>query len=219
MQDEVKAGNGNKIVELSREVDSLGIAIEARDTLLANIRLAILGETYKAYADSGNEDALNIDSLMSTLNSPSDSALRADFEGLDADTSLSVLVENKLKQMQMHIPLKGTISKRFNPDEGHLALDITAAKGSSIYSILNGRVIFADDCQEGGKTLIIQHSAQLVSIYKHSSKLLCKLGDKIEKGEKVAVIGGTGEQSSGPHLHLEIWHETKAVNPLLVMEF
>ncbi|HRG91008.1 MAG TPA: M23 family metallopeptidase, partial [Chitinophagales bacterium] len=61
--------------------------------------------------------------------------------------------------------------------------------------------------------ITVQHANDLVSIYKHNSKLLKKTGAYIKAGEVIAVVGNTGELSTGPHLHFELWHKGRSLNP------
>jgi lipoprotein NlpD len=59
----------------------------------------------------------------------------------------------------------------------------------------------------------IQHKADLVSVYKHLSQVHVKQGDIVQPGDAIGVVGNTGELTSGPHLHFELWHKGVAINP------
>ena len=102
---------------------------------------------------------------------------------------------------------------KFNLAEKHYGVDIAASKESIVKSVLEGTVIFADWTTETGHTIAIQHSGNLISVYKHNSTLLKQVGSLLKAGEPIAVSGDSGELSSGPHLHFELWHNGTPVDP------
>jgi len=110
-------------------------------------------------------------------------------------------------------PLEGQVSQSFERKNGHLGIDILGPKNEAIKSTLDGTVIFSDWTTDGGHEIHIQHRNNIVSVYKHNSYLLKKTGDQVRAGDPVAIIGNTGKQSDGPHLHFEIWINGKAVDP------
>jgi len=116
-------------------------------------------------------------------------------------------------------PITGEISNGFNADEGHLGIDILAPSKTPIGSTLDGRVISADWTIDNGNTIMVQHSNNIVSIYKHNAQLLKKAGDFVKAGEAVAIIGNTGKHTDGPHLHFEVWFNGKAIDPADFVNF
>ena len=118
-----------------------------------------------------------------------------------------------LSDFFLSLPVKGTISDTFDVSRGHYGIDIIAPKDSPIKSILPGIVIHADWNPETGNSISVQHPYGLVSVYKHNSSLLKEIGDQVDEGEAIAIIGNTGELSTGPHLHFELWHDGQAINP------
>lgn len=133
--------------------------------------------------------------------------------GDESDAKYNVNRNKSLEQLSIIAPIKGEISYGFRQDKGHYGVDVLAPKNSPIKSILKGIIIQSDWTMETGKTIAIQHPNNVVSFYKHNSSLLKKVGEKVEQGEAIAIIGNTGTLSSGPHLHFELWHGGKAVNP------
>jgi murein DD-endopeptidase MepM/ murein hydrolase activator NlpD len=117
------------------------------------------------------------------------------------------------------VPIKGVVSDTFNVDRKHLAVDIVATSKSVIKSIQKGTVIFSSWTPEGGQTLIIQHPNDFLSLYKHNAVLLKKVGTFVQAGDAVALVGNTGELTSGPHLHFELWKSGVAVNPMSYISF
>ncbi|HHB77720.1 MAG TPA: M23 family metallopeptidase [Saprospiraceae bacterium] len=124
-----------------------------------------------------------------------------------------------LKQMQFTSPVIGETSAGFNINSQHYGIDIIAPKGTPIKSITNGVVIFSDWTMETGNTIVIKHSNDLLSVYKHNEKLLKKSGDIVKAGEAIAIIGNTGTLTSGPHLHFELWYRQKPLNPKEYIRF
>ena len=124
-----------------------------------------------------------------------------------------------LKQMQFTSPVIGETSAGFNRNSQHYGIDIIAPKGTPIKSITNGVVIFSDWTMKTGNTIVIKHDNDLISVYKHNEKLLRHSGDVVKSGEAIAIIGNTGELTSGPHLHFELWYRQKPLNPKKFIRF
>lgn len=116
-------------------------------------------------------------------------------------------------------PLKGMVSSKYNPVEQHFGVDITAPANEPVKAALNGTVLFSGWTSETGYVIGIQHDNNLVSMYKHNSALLKKTGTLVQAGEVIAIVGNSGELSSGPHLHFELWHNGNPVNPQEYMVF
>lgn len=127
------------------------------------------------------------------------------------------LSENKrakeLEFLKFATPVSGKVAARFQPEIQHFGIDILAAKDTPIKSIMDGIVLSADLSIYSGNSLIIQHPKNVVSVYKHNSVLLVKTGDIVKTGQAIAIIGNTGELSTGPHLHFEMWYDGKFLNP------
>ena len=70
-----------------------------------------------------------------------------------------------------------------------------------------------------GYVIQVQHSQNLVSVYKHCGSLLKKEGDIVKAGEAIALVGNTGEKTTGPHLHFEIWNRGRALDPAKYIVF
>lgn len=116
-------------------------------------------------------------------------------------------------------PLKGEISAAFDLSTKHYGIDIVASKDSPVKSILDGVVINADWSTNTGNTISVQHNDNMVSVYKHNSVLLKKIGDKVSSCEAIAIIGNTGKLTTGPHVHFELWKNGIAVNPSEYISF
>ena len=120
--------------------------------------------------------------------------------------------------MHFFTPLKGVVSQGYDPLL-HPYIDITAPANSVVMSVLDGTVINAGWSDDSGYTIQIQHSDDIVSIYKHNQKLLKKTGDKVTAGSPVALVGNTGALTTGDHLHFELWYRGEAVDPTKYINF
>lgn len=110
-------------------------------------------------------------------------------------------------------PVDGFISREFNSDKGHIGIDYVVKKGTPVYSTADGFVVFADFTTQDGYMMIINHNDGYISVYKHCSVLLKDSRESVKQGELIALSGNSGETTTGPHLHFEIWKDGKPVNP------
>ena len=122
-----------------------------------------------------------------------------------------------IEGLHFFTPLKGVVSQGYDPL--HPYIDITAPEGAVVKSILDGTVIYSGWSEDAGHTIQIQHTDDIVSIYKHNEKLLKKTGEKVKAGTPIALVGNTGDVSTGTHLHFELWHKGEAVDPLKYIKF
>ena len=110
-------------------------------------------------------------------------------------------------------PVRGEISAGFKVTDDHLGVDILAPKDTPIKAVRDGIVIISEFTSSNGNVIGIQHDNDLITFYKHNSRLLKAVGDQVTAGEGIAIIGNTGTLSTGPHLHFELWHKGRAVDP------
>ena len=116
-------------------------------------------------------------------------------------------------------PVKGSITERFSQRNKHFAVDIALAKDTPIKAILNGSVIFADWTPSTGNVIIIRHNNGFLSVYKHAASLTKNQGEVVRTGEVIALAGSTGNESTGVHLHFELWKDGYAIDPTQFIEF
>lgn len=110
-------------------------------------------------------------------------------------------------------PLSGVITSPFNPDKGHMGIDYGTRQGSPVCASMGGYVVFAGYTANDGHSIIINHDNGFISKYKHCSVLLKKEREYAAQGEVIALSGNSGHNTTGPHLHFEVWHNNKPVNP------
>ena len=110
-------------------------------------------------------------------------------------------------------PTRGMVSSGFDANQKHFGIDIAASPNESVLATLDGTVILATYTADTGYVIQVQHSQNLISVYKHCGSLLKKVGDSVKAGEAIALVGNTGEKTTGPHLHFEIWNKGRALDP------
>lgn len=199
-------------------IDSLENVIFRWELYSENLRRAVEGE-----------EPVKIDSLIKAKNvateldmeaiARQDSLLREQVKeeekfGISGRTQRDLPIEG----LHFFTPVTGVISQGYDPAI-HPYIDIAAPEGSVVKATLDGTVIFAGWSDEAGHTIQIQHEGDIVSIYKHNEKLLKKAGDKVTAGSPIALVGNTGELTTGDHLHFELWHKGQTVDPTLYIKF
>lgn len=198
------------------KVDSLEIALNQKQLYIENIKNIIQGNPINFSQDVHIDSSLNYKAIT---NQPSkeDSLLRTMVETEEKYTLFKSAgkTPSTISSFIFFSPLKGTITNPFNikGNEKHRGIDLVAPKNEAIKSTLDGTVIFAEFTNESGYVIQIQHENNLLSVYKHNSVLYKKIGDRVNAGEVIAIIGNTGENSSGPHLHFELWYNGLPLNP------
>jgi murein DD-endopeptidase MepM/ murein hydrolase activator NlpD len=195
-------------------LDSLEKQIRIRDQYFINLNALISGGEpikYETAQDSGK----NYKNITFTK-SVHDSLLRQRIEE-EEQFNFSVSVRNKpessISEMHFFSPVKGIITNSFNAKENHYGIDIVGSPNEVVKATLDGTVIIASWTLETGYIIQIQHQNNIVSVYKHNANLLKKVGSLVKAGDAIAIIGNSGELTTGPHLHFELWYNGKPVNP------
>jgi murein DD-endopeptidase MepM/ murein hydrolase activator NlpD len=204
-------------LKLDMRADSLSRQLALHNQQLRTIQKIIKGEdidsAYSEVEDSGivkpESDALEASVMENNLR-----------EFVETEDRFNIPTnQSALSHFSFFTPLNGVVTSSFNPKENHLAVDVVAEKNAPVKACLGGSVLLAQWTSETGYALVIQHNQNLISVYKHNSALLKSQGDIVRTGEVIALIGNSGEQSTGPHLHFELWHMGNAVNPESYISF
>lgn len=196
--------------------DSLIVELDKRDRFFQGIRNVISGNDFDNVVENPADSI--VDPRYKDLSfsiSSNDSVFRKEHEE-DEKYNLSLGTETKahgLSSMHFFAPINGLISNHYDSKIEHFGTDIVGGKNERISSTLDGTVIFSEWTLNTGYVIQIQHSNDLISIYKHNSELLKKTGEHVKAGEAIALLGNSGELTSGPHLHFELWHNGQALNP------
>ncbi|MDR0940612.1 MAG: M23 family metallopeptidase [Bacteroidales bacterium] len=209
-----KTEEREKIIANAIHVDSLENLITQYDQKLQLLYMVINGDEPPQYLNSPNDTMQSIEEF-SYNRSLEDSLLRAEiqeYNALNINFQQASYTNPHYSNLHFTVPLRGTVTQRFSPENNHFATDITAPAKSVIHSVLPGTVVLATWAYETGYTIVIQHNNDIVSVYKHCAKLLKKAGETVSAGEAIAIIGNTGEYTTGAHLHFELWYAGKPVN-------
>ncbi len=202
------------LLHLSIKTDSLLADLKIKEQKQFMLERVLKGELVD---DSLFSDSVIISSLKNSAlyASHEDSLFRDAVEREDRFNVLSEEVDKPraLQNIAFYAPIKGMISDKFDIQKEHYGVDVVAPENEAIKASLPGTVILSSWTTETGYTIAIQHENDLISFYKHNSILLKRIGETVLAGDVIAVIGNSGELSTGPHLHFELWHKGKAINP------
>lgn len=205
--------------ELSFKTDSLQQVIAVNEKYFSSIRRVLTGDvkTVDFNKDSILNAAKEESPPLNIIPSKQDSLLR---EKVDKEDKYN-LFESAISPSNFVLfpPVNGTISEGYNVKEKHYAVDIIVAKNTPVKATADGTVIFAEWTAETGYVVIIEHSYELISVYKHNASLTKEQGDVVKAGEVVAMAGNTGELTTGPHLHFELWSKGYPINPTNFIDF
>ena len=201
----------NDLIKLSLKSDSLQRALYVSSIYLKNFEAIISGDSSLINFSQDTTKTFS-EKELSLNTSKEDSLLRKKVEREDLGT-INQNLKKERAYFLFYSPLDGMISDSFNLSNNHFGVDLVAKKGTKIKAISSGTIIVSDWNPETGYVIGIQHQNNFISFYKHCSRLLKSTGDVVELGEHIAIIGNSGELSTGPHLHLELWQNGTALNP------
>ena len=201
------------LVEMQMTLDSITQELENKIQYTADLNMVFTGGETDSLQDAnpGTETIRLTESEQAKM---IDSLFKSEFETGGGNFLLGESLENfELRETYFFSPISGLISAPFDPKNEHYGIDVVSKKDEPVKCIADGTVVFASWTQEAGNVIAVQHQANLISFYKHNTSLVKELGDFVSGGEILAIVGNTGELTSGPHLHFELWYNGKAVNP------
>lgn len=200
------------IKQLLYKTDSLTFALKAKESYYQNIINLIQGGT-------GLNDTLvkpnKAKKGSSDASGSNEKKFIKDFEKLQAQKKRIRPVKNTgdLSSIFLLNPTSGLISKGFNAVAEHYAIDIASVYNNAVKAVKEGTVVLSGWIPQTGNTMVVQHKNNLVTIYKHNAANLKKVGSFVNAGEVIALVGNSGEYTTGAHLHFEMWDNGKALNP------
>lgn len=204
---------------LALKSDSLTNAVKKNEAYIASIKKILTGDVdfaqrnkdsiYATKTENGDAEEVQI--------SEADKKLRQEVAHEDK-YNLFEKAQSKVS-LVLFPPAKGSITEKFSSNKKHFAVDVALAKNTPIKATLNGTVIFADWTPSTGNVIIIRHNNGFISVYKHAASLTKSQGDVVRTGEAIALAGSTGQESTGVHLHFELWKDGYAIDPTQFIEF
>ena len=207
-----------EILQNALRADSLEERMYVQSRYLENLT-AILSGNINIDSIQKVDTSSFIDSDYNIPRSEREAAYIKSFED-EEKYNLTALNPNTLQtEIFFYRPLNGIISSAFDPEKQHFGIDLTSALKENVIATLDGTVIYTGFDPNYGNVISLQHKNDFISVYKHNDIVLKALGDKVIAGEAIAIVGNTGELSTGPHLHFELWHKGSPVNPIDYIAF
>lgn len=208
-----------KATQLTYKTDSLQQVIAINNRYFKSIKKVLKGEENTVdFVKDSIIQAVKLESSQVNLNpSEEDEKLR---KKVDKEDKYNLFESaTPVSNFILFPPVNGTISEPYNIKNKHFAVDIVVAKGTPVKATADGVVIFAEWTANTGYVVIIEHSYGLISVYKHNSALTKTQADLVKAGEVIATAGSTGELSTGPHVHFELWNDGYPINPTNFIDF
>lgn len=208
-----------KATELNHKTDSLQQVINMNQQYYESIKRVLTGDVkmVEFNKDSIIEAANYENQTIDLIPTKEDSLLRNLVDKEDKYNIFETAIP--ASNLVLFPPVNGTVSETYNVEEKHYAIDIVVSKNTPVKATADGTIIFAEWTAETGYVVIIEHINNFISVYKHNASLTKQQGDLVKSGEVIAMAGNTGEFTTGPHLHFELWSGGYPVNPANFIDF
>ena len=207
------------IAQNALRVDSLENELMKRDRFFKSIRLVLNGGDTTSLERSREDTARYRNDTIRFQISEQENEFRAAIEERERFNLSLGMKEQNHDYYHFFPPVEGIVTQSFDEKKRHYGTDIVAKANAKVAAVLDGVVIFTDWTVKTGYVIQVQHTNDLISVYKHNSILLKKQGDYVRAGGVLGVVGNTGEESSGPHLHFELWRAGNPLNPENFIKF
>ena len=207
------------IAQNALRVDSLENELLKRARFFKSIRLVLNGGDTTSLERSREDTARYRNDTIRFQISEQENEFRAAIEERERFNLSLGMKEQNHDYYHFFPPVEGIVTQSFDEKKRHYGTDIVAKANAKVAAVLDGVVIFTDWTVKTGYVIQVQHTNDLISVYKHNSILLKKQGDYVRAGEVLGVVGNTGEESSGPHLHFELWRAGNPLNPENFIKF
>ena len=201
-----------ELIRLSNSIDSLIYESQIKDQYIENIMIILSGGENEFLEKKSEENKLELQDLTNDY-SAVDSFFRQEFESNLSFSEIIRSTDSDQNLLLMSPVSSGVISSFYDPSKSHFGIDITCKEEEPIKSVLDGTVLMSSWTKDSGYVISIIHPNNLISVYKHNSKVFVEPGQIINTGDVISIIGNTGELSTGPHLHFELWLNGKSINP------
>lgn len=203
-------------VENLEKLDSLMISLKQNEQFVQAFSRTLLGEEFKSQYEDSQLKAVDLTELAVNVNIE-DSILR---KIVEVEDRFNIIEKDEtLITPNLVSPANGLISEGFDYGKQHYGVDIVLKERTPIKAVYDGIVLFSEWTLNYGYTVVVFHKNELISTYKHNESVKVKTGDFVQTGEVIALSGNTGELTSGPHLHLELWDLQGPLNPEDLIKF
>lgn len=200
--------------KLRQSIDSLAEEVDRKDRFIQNFNRVLSGDTSNTELKVARSENQSYSKPASLKPEPSDSVFRKEYE--QSGLSFIAMTNSRNRDLQetfFYAPITGIVSDGYDLKKSHLGVDIVAKANEPVKCIADGTVLFSSWTQDSGYVIMIQHRGNLISAYKHNAQLLKKVGNFVNAGEIISIVGNSGELTNGPHLHFELWYNGNSVNP------
>ena len=210
----------SELIELILKVDSLEQDLVLKSQYMMAVNKIMVGEVVDSFMIVKNDSSIIFQNL-DLKTSKEDSILRELVQSEDLyNIPISYQASrSSLEDFVFFKPVEGVVTSDFDLSKKHFGVDIVANTNASVKATLDGVVMFADWSVSNGHTILIQHPENIVSVYMHNSSISKSSNDLVKAGEVIGVVGNSGELSSGPHLHFELWQNGSPINPAEYIDF
>ena len=202
-----------ELIELTVKVDSLERQNDLMDDYIHTFKTMLTGGI-ESINDENAKSEESVKKVDIDYVAPIDNKIREEFEKEDFDVNP---LANNSNENVLHVhlfkPIDGIVVEDYSPEKDHYAVDIVAKKDEPVKSVAAGTVIMSSWTDDTGYVIGVQHENDLISFYKHNAVLLKKIGDFVQAGDVLGIIGNSGDLTTGPHLHFELWHGGNPINP------
>lgn len=199
-------------------LDSLELEVKKKDNFFKSIKDVVTGDVVN------RKPVRNIDNIDTKRTEFTLSKEEVEFRSDMKNKTISDISifkdeeEDKLGSL-FFSPMDGYVTREYNPKNNHYGTDIVGEPNSKIKSVMDGTVVLAEWTLKSGYTISIQHENGFMSVYSHNSVLLKQKGDFVLAGELISIIGNSGEITTGPHLHFELWRNGRTIDPEKMIKF
>lgn len=218
LPENVQNRNKQEIEDAAVRVSRLEKKLDIQDKFISNFQNVILGKVSIDSVYNINDTMLIKDQEFKVDTAISKAERKLD-KTLKSNTEISKQKRDRiLDQLFLYDPVVGKISQKFKLPN-HPAVDVVTKENEQIKACFDGLVIHSSYDNQYGNTIIISHKHDLTSVYKHAKAAYVKVGDHVKTGESIGIVGNTGDQTTGPHLHFELWNDMGPLNPMDYFSF
>lgn len=212
----------DKNIELDQKLNELIVKTNKEERYIYNIQKILNGDTpidressAKVFKSQSIDTKNEVSTSEKTIREKVDKREKYDIDVIPG----GALTKDVLPELLLFPPIIGELTNKMNISSGHFGVDIIAPKNEAVVAILKGTIVYQNWSPTDGHVVHVQHKNNLLSIYKHSSEVLKKIGDYVDAGEPISIVGNSGEHSTGPHLHFELWHNGYPMDPEKFINF
>lgn len=209
----------HQIVETSIRIDSLYEAVQRHQLYVMNIQDILRGEIkVDSITTIDSLTVLRSEDLMERTERENEFVRRYE-ETEKYNLTSQTLRKSDMEGLHFYPPVRGLLADPFNPADLHFGVDVLVTNDKNVNAVLDGTVLMSGYTANNGYVVVMQHTGNLVSVYRHLSSILVREGEKVKSGEVLGTAGVQGDKALQPYLHIELWHKGTALDPTQYISF